>query len=453
MYNFTVNFDTTQKKPLYQQLYEYIAREIREKRLDENEKMPSKRALSSHLGISVNTIETAYEILVQEGYLDARPRSGFYVRYIDTPIKKAVFTEEKQEENSEKYRADFRTNAVDIKSFPYATWVKLSKEIMYNNPELLEAGNGKGDYELRRNIAKYLTEFRGVSCAANQVIVGAGIEYLLMIIMELLGEKRVYAMENPGYGKINTLLKNNGLGVRYIELDENGISVKKLCKTDAEIVYITPSHQFPTGIVMPVDRRIELLKWAKEKKGRYIIEDDYNSEFNFSKKPVTALQGISGGENVIYLNTFSRALAPSIRVAYMVLPIELLEIYEQRFSGYSPTVSSFEQRTLSRFISEEYMSRHLNRVKNIYKKRRDALIEAFAQSPYDVKISGERAGLHIIVKGSDTEKIVNAAKKNGIKLYCEDDYYFTPHKAENVIIAGYAGVTKEDIALLAEVLT
>lgn len=454
MYNFTVAFDSSSKKPLYKQLYEHIAREIRERRLSENERMPSKKALSAHLGISVNTVETAYEILVQEGYLRSVARSGFYVQYIDAPIGKAIYEqrEEKKAKNS-KYRADFRTNAADISSFPYATWIKLSKEVMYSNPELLNAGDVKGDYELRVSTAKYLSEFRGVSCSPEQVIVGAGIEYLLMLLCELLGERRVYAMENPGYGKVNRILKNNCCEINYIGLDENGISVKELKNTNSNTVYVTPSHQFPTGVIMPVSRRVELLNWADEGDSRYIIEDDYNSEFNFSKKPLTAVQGISGSDKVIYLNTFSRILAPSIRIAFMVLPPKLLKTYEKRFSGYSSTVPRFEQHTLSRFISEDYLSRHLNRVKNIYKKRRDALIETLKKIPYDIEISGEKAGLHLLIKSGFSREILDRAERGGIRLYDADSYYFTPHEPSNSIIASYAGVSDADIELLGDVLS
>ena len=453
MYNFTIEFSNESKKPLYEQLYEHIAREIRQKKLAENERMPSKKALSAHLGISVNTIENAYEILVQEGYLVSVPRSGFYVRHIEAPIGAESFEFEEETTVSEKYKVDFRTNAVDINSFPYATWVKLSKEVMYNNPWLLNSGEAKGDIELRESIAKYLHEFRGVNCSPRQIVVGAGIEYLLTLITELLGDNRVYAIENPGYEKIDIILKNNGCGVKYIPLDEKGISLDALKKTDCDTVYITPAHQFPTGVVMPIDRRIELLSWVGESEDRYIIEDDYNSEFNFSKRPITAVQGIYDSEQVIYLNTFSRVLAPSIRIAYMVLPKKLLARYEERFCRYSSTVPRFEQRTLSRFISENYLSRHLNRVKNIYRKRRDALVEVLKSAPFPIEISGERAGLHILFKSPYAEEILNKAQEYGIRLYRLEDYYFTKcSNAESTLIVGYAGVSPEDIEYFRECL-
>lgn len=458
MYSFTIELVSGGKVPLYKQIYEHIAGEIRRNKLEENERMPSKKSLASHLGVSVNTVETAYEILAQEGYLEAVPRSGFYVRRIQTPTLKgeAVEYEDEPEEEpkEERFKSDFRTGAVDVASFPYATWIKLSKEVMYGSPELLSAGGFKGDIELRRSIAKYLREFRGVNCSPVQVIVGAGIEFLLTLICEFLGKNSGFAIEDPGYGKVDLILRNSRRRVSYVPLDKKGISVSELEKTGADIVYITPSHQFPTGIVMPVDRRAELLRWASEKEERYIIEDDISGEFNYSKRPITAVQGIYGSEKVIYLNTFSRVLAPSIRIAYMVLPKKLLRRFEERFSKYASTVPRFEQRTLSRFISENYLSRHLNRVKNIYRKRRELLIAALKSAGYPIEISGERAGVHLMLKSPAADTIIKKATQRGIRLYRLDDYFFTPGSAPtNTLVAGYAGVSAEDIESLRRALT
>lgn len=447
MFEFTLSFERNANKPLYEQLYTYIAEEIRNKNLKENERMPSKKSLAKHLGISVNTVETAYSVLTDEGYLISRPRSGYYVCRVDAPIgnKDTEYTEpEKKPE--EKYKIDFRTNAVDLASFPYATWIKLSKEVMYSTPEYLNAGDVKGDYELRESIAKYLHEFRGVVCSPKQVIVGAGIEYLTMLLAELFENDEVFALENPGYGKINTILKNNGRKINYIDVDDNGLRVDLLKNTNSDIVYTTPSHQFPTGAVMPVGRRLELIKWSEEREGRYIIEDDYNGEFNFSVRPIPAMQGLSANGRVIYLSTFSRVLAPSVRIAYMVLSKDMLKKYTQHFSAYSSTVPRFEQHTLNKFISGGYFARHLSRVKNIYKKRRDKVIEAIS-SP-DVTIMGERAGLHIVAKTNRSKEILRKAKQQGIRLYDMDNYYFKEGKASNSVIIGYAGVTDDEIEQL-----
>lgn len=450
VFNFIIELDRSSKKPLYEQLYLHIAEKIRNKSIKENEKMPSKKSLAKYLGISVNTVETAYSILTDEGYLLAKPRSGYYVRRIDVPIgtHNIEYVQEKKEEASD-FKIDFRTNTVDIASFPYATWIKLSKEVMYSTPEYLNTGDVKGDYELRESIAKYLNEFRGVICSPEQIIVGAGIEYLTMLLTELFKNDAVFALENPGYGKINTILKNNGKKINYIDVDENGLMTYNLKKTNSEIVYVTPSHQFPTGAVMPVGRRMELIKWAEADRERYIIEDDYNGEFNFSVKPIPAMQGLSSSDKVIYLSTFSRVLAPSVRIAYMVLPRDMLKRFIRRFSAYSSTVPRFEQHTLNKFISDGYFARHLSRVKNIYKKRRDRVIEAISMP--DVCIKGERAGLHIVAQTSRAKEILKRAEKQGIRLYDMDDYYFKNEKKSNAVIIGYAGVNDNEIEELRNV--
>ena len=449
MFNFIFTVDKTSRKPLYEQLYIYVAEEIHNKNLKENERMPSKKSLAKHLGISINTVETAYALLTDEGYLRSVPRSGFYVCKIDIPIGSRDYKYDEEKKTVRKYLADFRTNVVDTDSFPYSTWIKLSKEVMYSNPEYMNVGDVKGDYELRESIAKDLHEFRGVNCSPGQIVIGAGVEYLTMLLTQIFDDKKVYAVENPGYIKTEVILKNNGRKVNYVDVDKYGLRIDKLRETNSEIVYVTPSHQFPTGAVMPVGRRMELVSWAEEKEGRYIIEDDYNSEFNFSVKPIPAMQGLANSDKVIYLSTFSRILAPSIRIAYMVLPKTILEKFEKHFSVYSSTVPRFEQHTLNKFISGGYFSRHLSRVKNIYRKRRDKFIEVLSGA--DGEISGERAGLHIVLHVKNAKEIVRKAENMDIKLYDMDDYYMNKNKKSDSIIIGYAGASDNDFELLKKV--
>ena len=450
MISFTPNLKNDSSETLYKQLYLYLIDEISAGRLKEGERLPSKKALASHLHISVNTIETAYSMLVQEGYVFSKPRSGYYICKIDAGFirSKKIVIAGNDEPKPQEYKFDFKTNAVDIKSFPYSTWVKLSKEVMYGNPELLLAGESKGDSSLRYSIAKHLHELRGVNCSPSQIVVGAGIEYLMMLLTEILGKNNIYAIENPGYKKIDMILKNSSADVRYVPLDNDGMIIESLKQTDANIVYITPSHQFPTGAVMPVWRRQELLAWANKDDKRFIIEDDYNSEFHFSGKPIPSVQGFDTNGRVIYLGTFSRILAPSIRIAYMVLPDSLLKVYEERFSGYSSSVPRFEQHALSEFISGGYLGRHINRVKNIYRKRRDALMRELIKRPEKMKITGERAGLHLLVTPESFAKseLLERAKRNRIRIYQMSQYYFTEQSVlDNTIILGYAGIKTEQV--------
>ncbi len=453
MYNLTFVYDKNIKKSLYEQLYEYIAKEIHLGRILEGERLPSKKSLALHLKISVNTVETAYSMLVDEGYIVPKPRSGYYVLKVEMPILDEVSSPHKNEVKKRadnKYKIDFKTNSTDVKSFPYATWVKLSREIMYSKPELLDVGDFRGDIELRESIAKYLHEFRGVHTKPENIVIGAGIEYLLTLLTHILKGK-IYAVENPGYSKAEQILKNSANAVNYIPVDNGGMSIDYLNHTNSDIVYLTPSHQFPTGVVMPIGRRLDLIRWATQKAGRYIIEDDYNGEFNFGTKPIPAIQGLSQADRVIYVSTFSRILAPSIRISYMALPDELMSEYEKHFFGYTCTVPRFEQHTLNRFIERGYFSRHLNRVKNVYRKRCERLYEIL--NVEDVQISGEKAGLHLLIRTPDAEKFIETARDRGIKLYRLDNYYFSsPQQSSDTVIIGYGGCCDEDITELEKVV-
>lgn len=451
---FTLEFKDTKKEPLYKQLYNFIINEIKSGNLKENEKLPSKRALSNHLKISQNTVETAYEMLLMEGYIRSIPRSGFYVCKFESlnlnKVSQHLIIEAQGE--AESYRYNFKTNAIDTSIFPYSTWAKITKEIMYNKPDLLQHGDKQGDYCLRVSIAKYLHEFRGVNCIPEQIIIGAGMEYLISLITEILGNDNIYAFENPGYYKIYKIITNNDKLLNLINLDEYGMSIVSLKNTASNIAYITPSHQFPTGIIMPIGRRIEFLKWANNAQNRFIIEDDYNSEFRFNSKPVPSLQGLDKNDKVIYIGTFSRSIAPSIRAAYIVLPFSLLQIYEKEFKVYSSTVSRIEQHTICKFIDDGHFSRHLNRMRNIYKKREEFLVSLIKESPLGkkVEIIGENAGLHILLKfdkSINEVDLIDNAKKVDIKIYGLSDYYIEKDKNynNNIVVLGYSNLKLEDI--------
>ena len=457
MNSFTIELKKASGSPLYEQLYNYISGEIRSGNLKKNEKLPSKKALASHLNISQNTVETAYFLLMQEGYIYSKPRSGYYVCDISdlVPLPKVTVPRAAERPEEKRYRYDFRTNAVDISSFPFRTWAKLNREVVYQSPELLFAGDVRGDRCLRESLAKYLREFRGVRCSPDQIVIGAGIEYLLTLVCGLITPGIPVAVENPGYGKAVSVIKNSGREVKYIPLDGDGMCPDLLRESGAGVAYITPSHQFPTGIIMPIRRRAELLAWAAESPERYIVEDDYNSEFNFAGKPVPAVQGIEGGGRVIYMSTFSRTLAPSIRIAYMVLPEELMGRFFERYGRYSSTVSRFEQHTLCRFIDGGHLSRHLNRVKHIYKRRRDKLVSTLQSLPCSSKlrISGESAGLHIIVEGPDDliKRALDNASRENIRVFRLSDYYFEGGGREALVL-GYASMPEEDFRPAVELL-
>lgn len=446
----TIDFSRQTRVPLYQQIYNFLASEIISGKIRSGEKLPGKKSLAVHLSVSVNTVETGYGLLMQEGYIYSKPRSGYYVSELDGLIKtSAPQVRQRTAVKSAEYKYDFRTNAVDTHSFPYRTWARLSRETLMEGQDLLTAGDTRGDYELRETLVKYLHEFRGVNCTPEQVVIGAGVEYLLTLLSQLLSPLKSYAVENPGYTKSASALKNGGCKISYIPMDGEGMIPDALRSSGAELCCLTPSHQFPTGIVMPVGRRYQLLNWAAEDNGRYIIEDDYNSEFTFSGKPIPAMQGIDDSGTVIYISTFSRTLAPSIRIAYMVLPENLSREFDIRFKGYASTVSRFEQHTLMRFISGGYLGRHLNRVKNIYKKRRDYLIKKLGTYPFagEIKISGGHAGLHLLVSldKKTAELVSDSAQRENIRLYRLSDYYYGTPNGHHTLIMGFSGMDEEDL--------
>ena len=422
------------KEPLYYQLYLSMVKDIQQGIYKENEKLPSKRAFSDYLGVSQNTIDAAYQMLVTEGYIRALPRSGFYVNPLEASLT---------------IRQDPVTSV---------SWAKLSKEIMYSQPDLIYPGNQQGDFCLRQAIADYLHKYRSVHCTAAQIIVGAGIEYLLMILNVLFDSDSLFAMENPGYPKVYQTITNCGRAVEAIDVTDTGIDIAALGQSKADIVYVTPSHQFPTGVVMPIGKRLELLRWADEKPNRFVIEDDYDSELKFTGKPIPSLQGIDTAGKVAYIGTFSRSIAPSVRIAYLVLPPALLQRYQTLCSYYSPTVSRFEQHTLFQFMKGGHFERNINRNRNTYRKRRDAFVSALKASPIanQITIMGANAGLHFLLQvqnGMSEAELIASAKANGICLQGISPYYLknrTP--MAHTILLGFAHHTPEELQQAANLL-
>ena len=449
MTSFTIELDRSGKMPLYEQLYEHITEELRAGRLREGERLPSKKALAAHLQISRNTVETAYAMLCQEGYAVSKPRSGTFAARVEPLFYSAAPAPLPPEPARPRPPYDFATNTVDAASFPFRSWAKLGKEVLYNGEELLSAGDSQGDARLRAALAKYLREFRAVDCEAGQIVIGAGMEYLLMLLCRLLPPGLSFAVEDPGYPRTASVLAGSGRELCYLPLDEEGLLPGTLARSGAQVACVTPSHQFPTGAVMPVPRRIALLKWANDGASRYVVEDDYNSEFNFAGRPIPALQGMDS-RRVIYMSTFSRVLAPSIRIAYMVLPWELLAETRELLRSYSSTVSRFEQNTLAAFIEGGYLTRHLSRMKTLYRRRRDALLALLAPfvKAEGLTISGGGAGLHLLLRGepAQIEAIKARAEAKGVRVAGMNDYRFRADGPEDTLLLGYAGMDEERLA-------
>ena len=303
---------------------------------------------------------------------------------------------------------------------------------------------------LRQALAEYLEEYRGVRCGPHQLVVGAGLEYLLGLLAPLLPGPA--AVENPGYPRARQVLENNGISCCCLPVDEDGLSIRALSESGAAVCYVTPSHQFPTGVTMPAGRRAELLHWAARRPGqRYIIEDDYDSEFRFDTRPLPSLQGMAGADGpVVYLSTCSRSLAPSIRIAYMVLPEQLLPAWHAKYALYSGTVSRFEQQTLCEFMAGGYFTRHLARMRLAYKRRMETFAAALRAALPGVELDGVHSGLHFLLTLPQAEReaaMVQAAAQHGVRLRGLSEYYMARPELcrPNTVVAGYSALKEDDI--------
>ncbi len=451
----TPSLDSNAKEPLYEQLYRFLRREIETGRIPAGERLPSKRKLASDAHLSVVTVETAYSQLVAEGYLRSEDRRGFFVQQAASRPEQAQPLSPPLPTSPAKPSCpyDFATNAVDAEFFPFSTWAKLTREVLSSRDSaLLSAAHPQGVPELRQAIVSHLYHFRGIQVQPEQIVVGAGSEYLLSLLVQLLGREGGYAVEDPGYQKTEQILSHSGAQVYPIPVDEQGLRVDLLEQSGARVVHVTPSHHFPLSLVMPVTRRRALLDWAAAQPDRYIIEDDYDSEFRLSGRPIPALQGLDRDERVIYLNTFTKSLAPSMRISYMVLPAQLARRYQQEFFFYSSTVPSFEQYTLALFMDRGHLERHIWRTRKNYKLRRDALLNAAKSEGLTEfsDFSGGEAGLHLLLKvhtQRTEQQLVEDAEDAGVRVYPLRQFYRLPVPASYIptFVMGYARMSEEEI--------
>ncbi|WP_283607120.1 MocR-like pyridoxine biosynthesis transcription factor PdxR [Faecalispora anaeroviscerum] len=453
MNEISLRLEKREDAPLFQQLYDFFKNEIISGNYSKNEKMPSKRQLSAYLHCSQNTIQAAYHQLVAEGYLVSREKSGYYVADFGGILR--MNQEPKKEiappQESVSFRYDFSHQGVDHDSFPFSIWRRLTKEVIDEyDRDLLKAGDPKGDPGLRESIAHYLHYSRGVNCCPDQIVISSGTEFLLQLLVQLFDADFVYAIENPGYEKLNMIFKSSRALCRPIPLDESGMRPDALRESLANVACVTPSHQFPTGTIMPVSRRIQLLNWANEKPRRYLIEDDYDSEFRYSGKPIPSLQGMDETSRVIYMGAFSKSLSPALRVSYMVLPRHLLDAYQKTLSFYICPVPKIDQKTLCRFIDEGHFERHLNRMRNLYKQKRETIVSAVHRLLPEAEIRGDSAGLHFLLRvnnGWDEQALIQAALRQGVKVYGVSQYYFVPPQdaCESMLLLGFACLKIEEI--------
>lgn len=422
----TYQLDNTSSEPLYIQIYQYIKSDIISGMFKSGEKLPSKRSLAQNLGVSIITVENAYNQLLDEGYIKSIQKKGYFV---DITIDENVIKQNKKTETIESDELDLADENVAGELFPFSVWTKLMRDEMSHNQEkLLTKTNYKGVYELREAIAKHLKSYRNITVSPEQIIIGAGTEFLYMLIILLFGDKYVFATENPGYKQINRIYKLFNIKCNHIPVEQDGMDIEFLKHTKSDILHISPSHHFPTGAITSIGKRYAIMSWALESPDRYIIEDDYDSEFRLSGKPVSSMFEIDITGKVIYLNTFSKSLTPTMRISYMILPEKLLQRFSKNLGFYSCSVSNFEQYTLARFINEGYFEKHINRMKKYYKECRANLFEKIKGCELfrGCEITGKNSGLHCTIKFStdkNDEQILDCLTKYGFCARNISDFY------------------------------
>lgn len=434
------------EKNKYYSLYYNIREDILHGVLKAGERLPGKRTLAEHLAVSVITVQTAYEQLLAEGYIISEERRGYFVAEVNVGESADAVPPQGIEPQKKEYDLDLTTGRAPAELFPFSVWASLMRKTLSEEGEhLLERVPCDGSPRLKAAIAAYLFRFRGFKVDPRYIVVGAGAEYLYGVIVQLLGREKPYAVENPGYGRVPNTYRLNGASCIFIDVEERGVNIEEVEKSNACALHISPAHQYPTGAVIPVSNRSRLISWAQNNNA-YVIEDDYDSEFRLWGKPLQTMAAMNG-ERVIYLNTFSKTLAPSMRMGYMVLPPELYTTYLQLYAQTANVVPLFEQLTLAAMLDGGYFERHVNRLKNYYKGIRGELISLIDSLPFDKRIIETGGGLHLTLQLPDfatDEEIKDRASELGINVKCLSDYLFTDtDKYRGVAVINYSSVTAE----------
>ncbi len=363
--------DLNKEEFAYMQLYKQMKKDIVDGVLAYGSKLPSKRLLAEETGVSVITVEHTYSILCDEGYIEARQRSGYYVIYRESEFQVVGHRDGADSVITDIQIAHDEPHREPSKSaFPFSVLAKTMRRVLTDySDEILVKSPNHGCPELREAISSYLKRTNGIIVRPEQIIIGSGAEYLYNLIVQLLGKDRVFALENPSYNKIRQVYEANGVTCDMLDLGRDGIKTNELEKTQATVLHITPFNSFPSGVTASVSKRQEYLRWADKKNG-YIIEDNYDSELTVSKKNEDTVFSLAANNTVIYLNTFSQTIAPSMRIGYMVLPENLVEKFEKELGFYSCTVPVFEQYVLAELIHSGDFERHINRVRRARRKKK-----------------------------------------------------------------------------------
>lgn len=446
--------DKHSQTPLYVQLYEYFKREIEEQKILAGMKLPSIRQLSLHLKVSRNTVETAYHQLIAEGYIESKPKSGLHVLEIDLIYNPPKSPQQKAPENNDRQKPstyiDFQYGDIEMEKFPMREWRRcLVDAVDFTNTSFFTYGDKKGHPGLREEIANYLFQARGVDCDAEDIVLCAGTQQSVQLLCQLLGlSNQKVAIENPGYDGVRYVFEKQKCKVIPISLDSDGVVMDEVERSQAKALYLTPSHQFPLGMVLSISKRMRLLQWASTE-DCYLIEDDYDSEFRYQGQPIPSLKSLDHQDRVIYLGTFSKAFLPATRVSYIVLPKELMDQYNKEFSFLNQSVSPLIQEALYLFMKNGYFAKHIRKMRKIYQEKQKKLIECLHKYFGDqVTIIGQRAGLHLLIQlqYKDISKLILKASNAGVTVYPTKTFWMnSENMEENCLMLGYGGLTKEEI--------
>lgn len=456
-----IHLDKTKTEPLYIQLYSQIKLEILEGTIKEGDVLSGSRVLAKTLCVSRNTVDNAYGQLVAEGYIVAERGIGYRVQRVpELPKLNTHFSTiqhrqpEHHDTNVEDIIYDLTNSSHTSDLFPKALWKKYTLECMERLAQEARLSihlDKQGEEYLRHHLRLYLERIRGVHCLEEQIVITCGLQQSLDYICKILYEENSTILtEEPGYNKATAVFQNNGLKIQTAPVDQNGLIVQNLpVAQDIKALYCTPSHQFPTGAVLPIGRRYELLSWAKQTNA-YIIEDDFDSELQYYAKPIPSVQSIDTTDCVIYLGTFSKGLSPSIRMGYMILPPRLAAIYHQKFENYNSTVPLLNQYVIGRLIETGQYDRHVRRLNHIFRKRYECFLKELSDVSEKIKITGSGRGQYFLLEFSEKvaqTELIQAAMEQGVRVY--PTMQFWQEKADcppNTLFLGFCKIDLKDIS-------
>lgn len=436
--------------PKYKQIYEQFKTLIEQGDIQANERLPSIRELADSLLVSRNTTLMAYDLLLAEGYIRGETRKGYFANEIEPSLfqQENDIVQAEKTESPQPVSVDFRAGAVDQKHFPLKTWRKLYNQVLTSKKSFLY-GDPFGELDLREQIAAYLLESRGVKTDADSIIIGSSTQQMLIYLSRILKEDfSGIIVENPGFDGAREAFQFHGLSLETMPVYENGADFSQLHAMKEKLIYVTPSHHSPYGVSMSIQQRQTLINWVNKREG-YILEDDYDSEFRYTQQPFPALASIQS-DRVIYLGNFSKSFLPGIRISYMVLPQRILHRYKKRFLYFESTASSLNQLAMAELMKAGEWTRHIKRMRTVYKRKMQHLISHIKQQFGDhATIIGEQSGLYILVRvhlNYSEETLIERAFQYGVKVYPTAIYFVSGKPEPPIIKLGFAHLDTDQIA-------